>query len=125
MVGSKMILTYDDVCITPQSGNRYRVNKPVTYKDITVPIGYVTNGADIPRIFWMLLPPNRSDYLPAVIVHDYMCDNNMRMKGNQYFEEILAELGVSTFDRLALVNAVNLYTRIKHRDIYLSYTKAL
>ena len=34
------------------------------YKDIAVPEGYETNGADIPRLFWSWTPPlNLSIYL--------------------------------------------------------------
>ena len=118
-------MTYSDVSITPQPGNRYIVNNELTYKEVVVPVGYVTNGADIPRIFWSLFPPNRSDYLPAVIIHDYMCDNCDRMVANKYFEEILVELGVGKFSRIALTGAVNLYTMFVYRKMYLSYTKVI
>ncbi len=65
---------YREVYISPQKGDVYRITKPLHYKDIVVPSGYTTNGADVPRLFWSFFPPNRSDYLPAVIVHDYLCD---------------------------------------------------
>ncbi|HEG8091000.1 TPA: DUF1353 domain-containing protein [Campylobacter jejuni] len=58
----------------------YRVNLTVKYKgqdktlDFIIPAGYKTNGADIPRCFWSMFPPYRSEYFSAVVIHDYLCD---------------------------------------------------
>ena len=43
---------------------------------VEVPKGYKTNGANIPRIFWSIFPPNSPEYLSAVIAHDYLCDKS-------------------------------------------------
>ena len=64
---------YSNCVISPRAQDVYRIVKEFRYKDVTVPVGYETNGADIPRIFWSIFPPNRSTYLPAVIVHNYLC----------------------------------------------------
>lgn len=107
-------MKYSDICITPLKGNRYKVLKDVTYKDVTVPAGYRTNGADIPRIFWSIFPPNKSDYLPAVIVHDYLCDKDDYIRADKYFEEILRSLGVKPVSKFLLVFSVKLYHRAKY-----------
>ena len=33
-------------------------------------------GANVHRLFWSIIPPFKSKYLPAVIVHDYLCKEN-------------------------------------------------
>jgi len=107
-------MKYSDIHITPLRGNRYKINKAITYKDITVPEGYRTNGADIPRIFWSIFPPNKSDYLPAVIIHDYLCDLEDYTKADLYFYEILQELGVHKVSRWLLVNSVKAYHKVRY-----------
>src|SRR5258708_33483224 len=38
---------------------------------ITVPVGFVTDLASVPRVFWSLLPPAARYSYPAII-HDYL-----------------------------------------------------
>lgn len=59
--------------LKPYSKDRFELVEECRYKDIIVNVGYQTNGANIPRIFWSLFPPNSPEYLSAVVVHDYMC----------------------------------------------------
>jgi hypothetical protein len=40
-------------------------------KKVTVPVGFVTDFASIPRVFWSLLPPDGVYTYPAII-HDYL-----------------------------------------------------
>lgn len=44
---------------------------------IEVPAGLITDLATIPRIFWILLPPD-GKYAKAAIIHDYLYDNALR-----------------------------------------------
>lgn len=39
----------------------------------TIPKGYETDGASIPRLFWSLYPPFKSEYFSAALIHDYLC----------------------------------------------------
>ena len=60
-------------------GKKYKLLKDITYTlsngtTFVVPKRFRTNGADIPRMFWSAIPPNLSDILPAVVLHDYLCD---------------------------------------------------
>lgn len=41
------------------------------YPEVTVPVGFVTDLASIPRIFYTILPPDAEYTVPA-IVHDYL-----------------------------------------------------
>lgn len=44
---------------------------------ITVPAGFVTNFANIPRILWWLWPRSGS-WNPAAVVHDFECRTQFR-----------------------------------------------
>jgi len=101
---------YRDVIISPLPENRYILIEKYKYRDVVVPVGFVTNGADIPRAFWSFYPPNRSDYLPAVIVHDYLCSIGEYEKADRYFREILVALGISDFDVFVLWGGVRFYS---------------
>ena len=41
--------------------------------DFTLPKGYKTDGASVPRIFWSLYPPYKPEWLTACVIHDYLC----------------------------------------------------
>jgi|TARA_B110000908_G_scaffold100548_1_gene118563 hypothetical protein len=39
---------------------------------ITVPAGFESDGASVPKLFWSAFPPFDT-YLPAAVVHDILC----------------------------------------------------
>jgi len=105
---------YKDLSLTPLPNNRLEVNRDYKIKvgehSYTIPKDYTTNGADIPRPFWCVYPPNKTDYLPAVILHDYLCSQannfyeqtksrevwlNRRTRADKVFYTALLELGIS------------------------------
>lgn len=112
--------------IEPIGKDRYRLLTPYIYTTekggmIAVPKGYETNGADIPRFFWRLYPPFSPEYLPAVIVHDYLCDeaekagNDKRLfrVADDVFREILLKLGISKIKVALFYRAVRLHHAFK------------
>lgn len=115
------MIKYSDVQIHPLREHKFYVMSNIRYKDVVVPSGYRTNGANAPRLLWSVYPPNRPDYLPAVIFHDYMCDCAKTYedykKADDYFEEILIYLQVNKFDILMLVGAVRIYHKIKYGGV--------
>ena len=104
---------YKKINIQPLKGDKYLLTKRLEYKDIVVPQWYVTNGANVPRIFWSFFPPNRPDYLPAVIVHDYLCDKGEYKKADDYFEEIMRELKIGKVTIFSMVAGVRMYHYFK------------
>lgn len=102
-------MRYEDVKVIPLSKDRFVVCEDIVFKDILIPKGYITNGADIPRVFWSIYPPNKSDFLPAVIVHDFLCDKEEYKKADDYFEECLEVLGIEKLDKYLLVKSVRIY----------------
>jgi len=61
------------------SDRMYFLREPIGWKpnpgqdlpEINVPVGFVTDFASIPRVFWSVLPPDGQYTYPAII-HDYL-----------------------------------------------------
>jgi len=102
---------YKELIISPLPEHKCMILEEYRYKDIVVPVGFVTNGADVPRVGWSFYPPNRSDYFPAVVIHDYLCSKHQYAKADKCFKEILEQLGVSKFDIAVLYGGVRFYSR--------------
>jgi hypothetical protein len=95
----------------------YFLLKPITWKpnlgqesfqEVTVPIGFVTDFASIPRAFWSALPPDGRYTWPA-IVHDYLYWTQMRSKedADMIFKFGMEDLGVGTVVSNLIYNAVH------------------
>ena len=83
------------------------------YKDVLVPKNYPTNGANIPRWAWCFIPPFKPKFLPAVVLHDFLCDKEKYKKADQVFEEVLFKIEKSLTTK-SMVVAVKLYHKIKY-----------
>ncbi|EBS7732398.1 DUF1353 domain-containing protein [Salmonella enterica] len=77
---------------------------------IEVPVGFITDLATVPRIFWMLLPPD-GKYAKAAIIHDYLYDNALRTKreADRIFLDGMTVLGVPRWKRMIMYYAVRLF----------------
>ena len=88
--------------------------------------GYQTNGADIPRLFWRLYPPYSPEYMPAVVIHDFLCDKAIDEHANKAdlqdkflyadnaFREILERLNISKSKVKVFYNAVRLWHKVRY-----------
>ncbi len=82
---------------------------------ITVPGGFKTDFASIPRIFWRILPPQgwggHDRHGPASVVHDYLYQKQARPKpeADLIFREAMLSLGVSPWRAAAMYWAVRLF----------------
>jgi len=79
---------------------------------ITIPDGFDTDLASVPRLFWMLLPPQGA-YEKAAVLHDALCE---ALAGRQampdspvsardvdgLFRRVMRESGVGFFTRWAM-----------------------
>jgi len=99
--------------LKPRRDNRYELIEAYIYKDILVPKGYITNGANIPRLLWNIIPPFKPKYMHAVVIHDYLCDLEEYEKADLYFEELLYEVEKNIYT-MSMVSAVKLYHKIKY-----------
>ena len=108
------MIRYSDFIVQPMRNQRYKVLENIIYKDIIVPAGYRTNGGNVPRLLWSILPPNDSEMLPLYLVHDYLCDLELYNKADKYLFQLGLELNVSKWKLKYVYNAVKLYHKIKY-----------
>jgi hypothetical protein len=98
-----------------QEFSYYRVNNPEEV--ITVPVGYTTDLASIPRIFWVILPP-QGQYIKAAVIHDYLCDlaktDDDYMYADQVFYEAMRVSGVSYIKAKIMYLAVRSHHKISY-----------
>ena len=110
-----------NILVSP-TANGYIVKESYTFCKVTVPAGYETNGADIPRILWSLFPPFKPKYLPAIILHDYLCDiansNKLAYKlADEKLKEGMQLLGTNKFTQSCFYLSCRLYHKIKYRKL--------
>ena len=67
----------------------------VDYAPVTVPAGFVTDLASIPRVFWTALPP-AGDYAYAAIIHDYLywTQDRPREEADQILKFAMQDFGI-------------------------------
>lgn len=87
---------------------------------VTVPAGYLTDGASVPRLLWSLIPP-WGQYGQAAVVHDLLCEYLAvmtdagelvaitRAECDQLFLEAMRVLGVPSLRRHTMHTGVSAY----------------
>jgi hypothetical protein len=50
--------------------SKRQIYKKCEVLGVQIPAGFTTDGATVPRIFWVIIPPYRKIY-PAALVHDF------------------------------------------------------
>lgn len=106
----------DELIITPlESGMKWKLMEEFRYhigeypsRDIiTVPAGFITDFASIPRVFWRILPP-WGRYGKAAVVHDYLCVYRTRpsKETHNIFLEAMEVLEVAKWKRLIMYAGV-------------------
>jgi hypothetical protein len=80
---------------------------------ITVPAGFTTDGASVPRVFWSIFQPF-GEYFPAAVVHDYLYSPRSmhlrleRKTADLIFKEAMYNLGIGWLTRGTIYQAVRL-----------------
>lgn len=76
---------------------------------ITVPAGFETDGASIPKLFWTLFAPF-GPYFHAAVIHDYLYsahnDKFSRLQSDLIFKEAMYNSNVRWPTREVVFNAV-------------------
>lgn len=82
---------------------------------ITVPTGFHTDGASVPRMFWPIFDPFSGDYFHAALIHDYLyskCSNGHfdcnRATADRIFKEAMFNRGVGWLTRETIYRAVRI-----------------
>lgn len=63
----------------------------------TLPAGFMSDGATVPRFLWWFLPPWGDRATIAALFHDWLCEESglPRRDCDRMFRECLLDLGVS------------------------------
>jgi len=77
---------------------------------ITVPVGYETDFASVPQLFWNIVPPV-GKYTIAAVVHDYLYDAKLFTKAetDSIFYDLMRKRGVGKFTAGILYAAVRTF----------------
>jgi hypothetical protein len=86
-----------------------------SFGTVTIPTGFETDGASIPRIFWNILQPF-GEYFPAALLHDYLYSRTSTMyfdcdreEADFLFLEAMFNLGVPWHTRHTIHVAVRMF----------------
>lgn len=89
----------------------FRYNSPMV-GTITVPKGFVTDGASIPSILWGVIgSPWSGNYPEAAVIHDYVYRKQefTRAICDKIFLEAMSILGVSLLKRRLMFRALRIF----------------
>lgn len=96
-------------------GKQFQLTAPLIYqvtadKVITVPAGFVTDLASIPRVFYISTPPI-GDYDMAAVVHDflYTAQVTTRAQADGIFKQAMQDCGVGWYTRTKMYLAVRMF----------------
>lgn len=100
------------------NGRTWRLLTPFTFatthhrhaKTVTVPAGFLTDFASVPRFFWRVLPPT-GPYGKATVIHDYLYSLKPtdRLAVDQIFLDAMRALRVPPLTRWTMYAAVRLF----------------
>lgn len=104
-----------DLVLRSQTGKEnYTLDDPLIYRRrngevITVPAGFTTDLASVPRIFWSMLPRDGGKHRVAAVVHDYLVEHKSWGYAADVLSEALTDNGTAAAPRLLIVYAVRLW----------------
>lgn len=99
-------------------GERWKILEPFVYelgekgsgKEIRIPVGFVTDFASIPKVFWSVVGAPWGTYGKAAVLHDYLYATQPcpRARADEIFLEAMSVLGVDEDLRQSIYSAVRL-----------------
>ena len=122
--GKEVSISFPDVAVFKDAGMRgdcriFQLTESFRYYSsigiITIPKGFFTDGASVPKIFWSIFSPWGS-YFSAALVHDYLYSKDSdevfpvgdRAVADKIFKEAMYNAGVSWVVRETVYRAVRL-----------------
>lgn len=79
---------------------------------ITVPKGFITDGASIPKVFWSIFSPF-GEYFKAALIHDWLYSPNNKQFTREEADFLLNEgmiiMGVPWIQRVLILRAVRIF----------------
>ena len=91
----------------------YYVGEENSADIIIVPVGFQTDFASVPSLFWIILPPD-GQYTASAVLHDwlYYTQTRTRLASDRIFLEAMKVLKVNIFKRLIMYRAVRAFSWI-------------
>ena len=88
----------------------YHVGSEDSEDVVTVPLGFLTDFASVPRPFWIIFPPD-GQYTQAAVVHDYLYATKSyeRKYCDKVFLEAMEVLNVPKWKRKIIYRAVRMF----------------
>lgn len=88
----------------------YHIGSYPSQKVVEVPVGFITDFASVPRIFWFLISPI-DKHGKAAVIHDYLYYTKIysRKEADKIFLECLKVLGVTTWKQYTMYYAVRYF----------------
>lgn len=97
------------------SARKWKLLAELKYKTddkrtIKAPVGFTTDFASVPRVFWRLAPPDGA-YTKSAVIHDWMYYSQKypRKYCDQIFLEAMGVQGVKLWKRRLMYRAVRLF----------------
>ena len=104
----------NDPILAPHDDGEWKLFADLNYETsagqvLTIPHGFITDLASIPRVFHGLIPVN-GKHRAAAIVHDYLYVTQImsRAESDRIFLEAMEDLGVRWSQRWAMYSAVRI-----------------
>lgn len=139
---SQLELIYSGKASCDLGTDYWVVNKEFTctfdsfgFQTVTIPKGFLTDGASVPRLFWIFFP-RWSIYGQAACVHDFLCEYLLikergvikkitRKECDLLFLKLMKDGGVSRLKRNLMYAGVALYRKLSIvRDPSITVKKA-
>ena len=88
----------------------YYIGEENSFEFVTVPKGFKTDFASVPRGLWNILPPD-GKYTQAAVLHDYILSANIYpfKKADYVFYEAMGILGVPKWKRITMYMAIRIW----------------
>ncbi len=88
-----------DIHKSDEMGNVFTLREELSYGGLTVPAGFESDGASVPRFFWRIVfPPGDNRALRAAFLHDWIYRTHpegwTREAADNLFRKVLATDGV-------------------------------
>lgn len=88
---------------------RYRLTDDFLFMGYTLPKGFISDGASVPRLFWSVFPPV-GEYFGSALLHDYLLVNGYKWKdAADEFSRALKYENVAKIKRNVMLWFVRLY----------------
>lgn len=103
-----------DAIVKPTSNpEEWILLKALSYREVTVPVGFVTDGASVPSMLRFGRFKAGGSKFPAAVIHDFMYRNGVgtRALADLYFYEIMLLNGEPRFTAWLMYRVVRLFGR--------------